>query len=193
MLDQFSELTVAIVAGVVSIILAETWRRISGWVWGQAKRLYGWLIGHIPLFRQVAIGVLVTSLAYLVIEQGNVIKSKQFVAGTILPYVGDSEAVPTGWVICGKDGTPDLGGYFLVGTNDLAKVGDFTGSENHGHHMDFQSSEQSSGRFAQTVDGADNHTGRNWQHQHRIIGPANVSSHVPPSVQVLFLCRENSN
>ena len=110
-------------------------------------------------------------------------------AGTILPYAGNAASLPTGWVVCGQDGTPDLGGHFLLGTNDLANVGVFVGSDEHDHSINFQSTEQSSGRFASTTEGADNHTGRNWQHQHRVVGSTAPTAHIPPAVQVLFLCK----
>ena len=38
--------------------------------------------------------------------------------GTIWPYVGDLDKIPTGWHLCdGTDGTPNLIGQFLQGSN----------------------------------------------------------------------------
>ena len=53
--------------------------------------------------------------------------------GVILPYVGDTEDIPDGWVICGQNGTVSLTERFLMGTNDSDRVGKFTGSNGHVH------------------------------------------------------------
>ena len=44
--------------------------------------------------------------------------------GTILPYTGDLNKIPRGWVLCdGTNGTPDLTGRFLEGA--LSDIGQF--------------------------------------------------------------------
>ena len=46
--------------------------------------------------------------------------------GTILPYVGDLSKIPHGWALCdGTNGTPNLTGRFLQGSNIVSAIGDF--------------------------------------------------------------------
>ena len=46
--------------------------------------------------------------------------------GTILPYVGDLSKIPHGWALCdGTNGTPNLTGRFLQGSNIVSAIGNF--------------------------------------------------------------------
>lgn len=46
--------------------------------------------------------------------------------GTILPYVGDLSDIPHGWALCdGANGTPNLTGRFLQGSNIVSAIGNF--------------------------------------------------------------------
>ena len=108
--------------------------------------------------------------------------------GAVLAYIGSTQDLPDGWVVCGEEGTPNLEGRFLVGTNDLDQVGDFIGSSEHAHSVDLQSTEGPKGRPAETLDSSDNYSGQNWQHTHYVRGETKTVAHLPPSIQVLLLC-----
>ena len=109
--------------------------------------------------------------------------------GVILPYMGDAEEIPAGWVICGQNDTISLTERFLLGTNDFDKVGQYAGSSGHHHPVNISSSGEVGGRRG-PHEGADNFTGApNWEHQHRVIGDTASTPHIPPAIQVLFLCR----
>jgi microcystin-dependent protein len=52
--------------------------------------------------------------------------------GDIIPFAGT--VAPTGWAICdGTSGTPDLRGYFIVGSASSANIGATYGNTNHTH------------------------------------------------------------
>lgn len=52
--------------------------------------------------------------------------------GTILPYVGDLNKIPHGWVLCdGNNGTPDLRDRFIVGAGNLYTIGNIGGENFH--------------------------------------------------------------
>jgi len=64
--------------------------------------------------------------------------------GIIGLWKGDPSAVPVGWEVCdGSNGTPDLRGYFIKGSNDLSiynvdtnptgEIGKVAGSNTHTH------------------------------------------------------------
>ena len=110
--------------------------------------------------------------------------------GIVVSYMGNAEAIPNGWVICGQDGTTSLVGRFLMGTNDFSKVGGFIGSNGHHHPVNLTSSEEVGGHVTASSEGADNLTSSpNWTHQHRVNGSTASTPHIPPAVQVMFLCR----
>lgn len=62
-------------------------------------------------------------------------KIEQIPPGVILAYGG--ETIPIGWAICdGQNGTPDLRGRFILGSNDEYVVGSTGGSESHALTID---------------------------------------------------------
>ena len=118
-------------------------------------------------------------------------------AGSIIAYVGRGMPTLPGWAICGtgSESFPNLSGRFLVGTADLTIVGETTGERYHKHNFDVTSEEQSEARYRDPPpELADNHpTGRNWAHKHKVIGETKDTNHIPPSVHVLFFCKQSSS
>ena len=108
---------------------------------------------------------------------------------TILPYYGPRKDIPDGWSGCEGDGTPDLDERFLIGTNDPREVGKPIGIDTHAHTFE-ATSEFQFGKYQRPPEGADNGNGRNWIHQHRVKGATEEKNHIPPSVKVLFLCKD---
>lgn len=113
-------------------------------------------------------------------------------SGTMLPYVGSQGTAdqPDGWVLCGSADTPEMDGRFLIGTNEAGQVGTATGSADHSHGADFKTSLEVDGRRG-GPEGADNYTGSpNWNHKHQVEGNTQPAKHLPPSVKVLFFCKQ---
>ena len=113
-------------------------------------------------------------------------------SGAILPYYRTLESIPQGWAVCGdeQEETPNLDGRFLIGTRDLGLVGRPTGSRTHAHPFAGRSSFEAEGTD-KGPEGADNYTDKpNWNHKHDISGDTQEVEHIPPSVNVLFLCKE---
>ena len=108
---------------------------------------------------------------------------------TILPYYGSRKDIPDGWSICGEDGPPDLNERFLIGTNDPKEVGKSIGIDTHVHNFEATTGYQF-GRAQRPPEGADNNAGTNWIHQHKVNGVTEEKKHIPPSVKVMFLCKE---
>lgn len=121
----------------------------------------------------------------------------------ILPVYSMPASLPPGWVICGsEDGTPSLGDRFLLGTTDVAALGDRVGGS-HAHQLSGTTAGENtaSSRLAPQEDGnpdyADNiknldgaTTGdRNWYHEHSLGGETDATESLPPSVKVMFLCK----
>lgn len=113
--------------------------------------------------------------------------------GTIIPkFALEQSNVPPGWVVCSQSGTPDLGGRFLIGTTDIKKAGKRVGEPGPDWRAGATGGE-SLGRSAPERDGNPNFADnigrnqgvkgdRNWYHEHSL-----------PSVQVVFLCRQNDD
>ncbi len=115
--------------------------------------------------------------------------------GTIIPkYALASTATPPeGWVVCGqREGTPDIGGRFLIGTTDInssgTRVGEpgprwrpgTTGGESVG---ELAPERDGNANFADNIGSDQGVSGdRNWYHEHSL-----------PSVQVVFLCRTDND
>ena len=130
--------------------------------------------------------------------------------GAIIAYAGPNTAVPKGWVICGQDGeTPELTGRFLVGTSDLQKVGQGVGGVEHVHrvtiHSDPEYREYSKPILKRDPDDSlyvltvrkvrPDHTGdppARDLHVHFIDGETLSEQHLPPAMQILFLCKTAS-
>ena len=113
-------------------------------------------------------------------------------SGVILPYVGKKgvASLADGWVLCGSGGTPELEGRFLLGTNRASEVGTLTGSLSHSHRAAFATGWETAGRRSST-EAADNFAGgTNWNHQHRVDIETQPAQHLPPSVRVMYFCRE---
>lgn len=118
----------------------------------------------------------------------------------ILPVYSVPTSLPPGWVICGRDGTPQLGNRFLLGTTDVAELGASVGSPTHGHQLPDRTRGETGGRFAPERDGNPDYTdnvpdgrgvtgNRNWFHRHLLGGATDPAESLPPSVKVMFLCR----
>ena len=108
---------------------------------------------------------------------------------TILPYYGSRKDIPDGWSVCKGDGTPDLDERFLIGTNDPKEVGKPIGIDAHAHNFEVFSG-HGRGHYQRPPEGADNGTGRNWIHRHKVKGVTDGEKHIPPSMKVLFLCKD---
>jgi microcystin-dependent protein len=68
-------------------------------------------------------------------------------SGCILPWYGEAEIIPAGWVLCdGNNGTPDLRGRVIVGV-DASDV-DFDTVGKTGGHKELQSHSHSCGLYA---------------------------------------------
>ena len=111
-------------------------------------------------------------------------------SGIIMPYIGNHEDIPEGWSICGDEESPNLDGLFLVGTRDLGKIGETTGDKSHEHRILVKSTFEVDGT-KKGPEGADNYTGpNNWNHKHMVKGTTISAGHIPPAMNVLFLCSE---
>ena len=115
-------------------------------------------------------------------------------SGTILPYYGPIRDIPEGWSICGDKtkGTPNLNGRFLIGTSAFDQVLKPTGSDVHHHEFSVTSERETppQGIHYTTHEGVDNGAGTNTYHQHMVNGDTQKKNHIPPSTNVLFLCKE---
>ena len=118
-----------------------------------------------------------------------------FPPGTILPYLGNLSDVPTGWVLCGQEGTRSFSERFLFGTTDLDLLGSETGADDHGHSIDIITTGEVVGRIQLPNDEhpeyGDNHGGTNWFHAHSVQGKTSTEGHIPPAVRTFFLCKTN--
>ncbi len=113
-------------------------------------------------------------------------------SGTVIAYLGEATASPEGWQICGRGGKfPSFEGRFLLGTHHIDSVGKEAGSPTHDHGVSIRSTGEKDGRRDRHIEGADNHTGSpNWFHRHHVTGRTASTSHIPPAIQVLFLCKQ---
>lgn len=118
-----------------------------------------------------------------------------FPVGSILPMYSMPEHTPTGWVYCGVQETPQLGGRFLLGTTDIQEAGHLEGDSIHSHQLQATTGGESFGELRyDPPDYADNIRDgnfgrRNWYHEHEVTGSTDSTQHLPLSVKVLFLCR----
>ena len=111
-------------------------------------------------------------------------------AGTVMAFIGSESKLeaPAGWVRCGELGTPDLGGRYLVGTDNPTEIGVQVGSPDHTHGVQLTSGPESGGRSSR--EGVDNETGfPNWNHTHPVVGETGATDTRPPSTKVLFFCK----
>lgn len=107
--------------------------------------------------------------------------------GTMVPYFL-SGAIPEGWVPCGAEGTPEMNGRFIIGTNEAREAGASVPEDASGIKPsadgDFRSGDEVDGRptAPPELEGADNYTGKtNWNHKHDVR---------LPMVKVRFLCKQ---
>ena len=108
--------------------------------------------------------------------------------GTILALWKNRD-IPKGWVVCGEQGTLNLQGRFLIGTDKANEIGNQVGNESHKHSVEIKTGYEVEGT-KNGPEGADNYTGSpNWNHKHMTSGETDDSTHIPPSVKVLFLCK----
>lgn len=112
--------------------------------------------------------------------------------GTIVAYVGPVDGIPGGWAICGGNRRErNLDGRYLVGTTDFDRVGDFVNPSDHGHKVNIRTTGEVEGWNREpNPETADNWSGKNWHHTHDVEGDTGKAKHVPPSVMVLFLCKQ---
>lgn len=95
-----------------------------------------------------------------------------------------------GWALCdGTDGTPDLHGRYLQGTEQLEQVGQRIGSNSHSHRIDSETGREQ-GRERRFNTGVLfrmrlPHEG----HNHSINADSSTSTSLPPSLRVLFIIR----
>ena len=69
----------------------------------------------------------------LAVLKTNDLKTSLLPRGIIIPWLA-RETMPTGWAVCdGGNGTPDLRGKFLMGTDSTKDVGTTGGSTSHTH------------------------------------------------------------
>lgn len=108
----------------------------------------------------------------------------------ILAWAGQPNKVPAGWVVCGQNGTLNLDGLFLIGTNDWSEIGDLIGDKTHQHDVEITSGWDHDGKNSEHIEAADNWNGTNWNHKHRVDGDTQPIEHIPPSAKVFFLCKE---
>ena len=59
---------IAVIAGVVSIIIVEIWRRISGWVRIQLQRAYSRFFGVVPILIRLLVAALVAATVLLIVS-----------------------------------------------------------------------------------------------------------------------------
>lgn len=116
-----------------------------------------------------------------------------FPSGAVMAYLGPDTQPPRGWEICGHGESefPSLEGRFLVGTHHIDSVGGEVGSPAHDHGVNIRSTGEVNGHNNTHPEGADNWTGDpNWFHRHNVQGLTASVEHTPPSIQVLFFCKQ---
>lgn len=111
----------------------------------------------------------------------------QLPPGVALPYIKKGQtAFPDGWGLC----SPSLDKLFLVGTTSLEQVGHQVGSPKHDHSVSVDT-DYGKGEERGTPEAADNypHGGINRPHKHHGTGGTNEVDHLPPAMQVVFMCK----
>lgn len=105
-----------------------------------------------------------------------------------------SKYIPKGWLVCdGKNnGTPDLTDKFLIGTEDLSKVGTSTGQKQHKHEFTGKTTlnedDEPSGPRANTTDG-ETHGDNKYSHWHNLKGNTDYQDNIPPSVYIIYIIK----
>lgn len=96
---------------------------------------------------------------------------------------------PEGWVLCDKNGPYNLSGQFLKGVDNFDDVTQFQGETSHRHSVSGSTGYEYEGTW-NGPEGADNGTGRNWNHKHYISElPTTVSEHLPPNFGVIYIIK----
>lgn len=114
--------------------------------------------------------------------------------GTILPLFALVEgSMPTGFVLCGTNGTPDLRNRYLFGAESASQAAQPYGEEKH-HHPAIGSTglarEGKTDGFAVQDDRKRSPQATGFDHYHPISNlQISDSPHFPPSVKVLFMCK----
>lgn len=171
------QIAVGVAGSLATLILIAIWGWISG---GGLIHVMGGLTADD--FRQIEREIR-ESAAAAALERRQI----ELPTGAILPWHG-TEAIPEDWVLCGQTDTPNLTDRFLVRTDDFKEIGEEIGTPDHVHDIDF-GSQHDFGEAGDYNESADNGVGQNWPHRHKIIGSTEARQHIPPSVQVMFLCK----
>jgi len=107
--------------------------------------------------------------------------------GSICPYYGNLENLPSGWYFCdGNNGTIDLRGLFLCGTNPPAENSGPSGNSSHVHSF------ISDGHTHSVTDGSTISSEPGWDVESKV-GKINdntdAQSNFPPYFSVYFVQR----
>lgn len=121
-------------------------------------------------------------------------------SGCIVMWSGASNLIPSGWALCnGSNGTPDLRGKFILGSNDTYAVGSTGGEEtvtltksqipSHTHKIsvtydgeDFTGSGLNALSYGKTSPSSSNYTGAN-------IGGGQPHNNMPPYYALCFIMK----
>jgi len=114
---------------------------------------------------------------------------------------GEYRSVPDGWQICnGENGTPDLKGKFLMGTNSISDSGTTGGKENikeSGGHMHSGTTGVTSGPDHKIGCTGKCSGGRTAAHSHTFdISESGVHSHgtnLPPYYKITYICKVSAS
>ncbi len=101
-----------------------------------------------------------------------------------------SKLVPEGWLICdGTNGTPDLKDKFLIGTNDLSKVGTPTGSKDHEHTVSGKAEGMTDAGKSGCASCGETEGENKRAHGHSINGKTNREDNIPPSLYIVYIIK----
>lgn len=124
-------------------------------------------------------------------------------SGTILPWIPKLENCriddltgkvseifpPEGWVLCDEKSKYNLVGQFLKGVSKFEDVATLHGETSHKHTLTGETGYEYAGTW-DGPEGADNGTGRNWNHKHYINSlPTSDSEHLPPHFNVIYIIK----
>ena len=130
------------------------------------------------------------AFAFLATVPANAHRQDRLPKGTVIAYIGTETSAPDGWGICGHGNDfPSLEGRVLLGTHHIDSVGEMAGAATHEHVISIRSTDERNGHNNSHPEGGDNWNGTNWSHRHHVEGPTSKTSHIPPAIQVLFLCK----
>ena len=155
-------------------------------------KVVGTIVGII-----VGLFMLVQILDGRYVAKGQMTITKDLPIGTILAWHVKEGVVPDGWMVCdGSNGTPDLRNRFLLGTANLADVG------NTGGNKSFTIPERSVKAYANGWDSiltehpnGGPEEGQDWRSRrwHRLLSDVTVPSveipTVPPFASILFIMK----